>query len=552
MQALRGRASSGSRSAARGAAGRRTLESSGAAATRRVSLRFAAMMPAMAAAMAAAATTQQQQRRRGALTAAPAAASEPMTTQEEDEPREEQEEQQQQTPSPSSSRRGAVFASVEGAPLLELSAGHHAVPLLEPRQHGVPFAMALRVIHPGAAPAQVREAGEAARRLGASAGTGAPGAAPDVAELHYVLGGSGSLLGAAGAAAPVGPGDCVLAAQGAAVFSVPPDAANLDGSPMPLVMLQVLLPGKMLRDMAGGARTAVGWDPAALGISPEWSAPSVLKAGRVTPELMCRLLTPEAARSAYSRAAAAAAAVAAEAGAGGGPEAGGAAAAASAAAAAATGAAAAAEQAAAAAATAASPPSSPPLDPRSALVDAGLELTPLASVDADDAPHAPRPPGAGGARLPPATEAARPLLKRSLSGVRAWRMPNATNQLALLFSPHTDPGLSMTFGVEMFEPGHRTARHVHGAAYEAFVVLGGGGGLGIDGGARVPLRAGDVAVFPPGVVHAIDNLSTTGRLFCLQMMLPNEMFAEYVAGGALLGPLDGEVDAVAGDVFGTC
>ena len=393
-------------------------------------------------------------------------------------------------------RGGGVFVSVAGAPLLELSAGHHAVPLLEPAAHGVPFAVALRVVHPGAAPAQLRESGAAAAAAGA-----------DAAELHYVLGGAGELLGADGAAAPVAPGDSVLAAQGAAVFSVPARAANSDGRPMPLVMLQVLLPGKMLRDMAGGQRTAVGFDPSELGLTPEWAAPSVPKAGRVTPELLCRLLTPEAARSPYGRAARAAAAVAAEA-AGAGPQ----------------------------------------PDPQQQQQQQQHE-----QQHQQQQHHGPLLAGAGLELAPLSGAGARPLLKRSLAGVRAWRMPNATNQLALVFSPQTDPELSMTFGVEMFEPGHRTARHVHGAAYEMFVVLGGGGGVGVGGGARVPLRAGDVAVFPPGVVHAIDNDSPSERLFCLQLMLPNEMFAEYVASGALLGPLDGDVDAAAGGgVFGTC
>jgi quercetin dioxygenase-like cupin family protein len=138
--------------------------------------------------------------------------------------------------------------------------------------------------------------------------------------------------------------------------------------------------------------------------------------------------------------------------------------------------------------------------------------------------------------------------KRSLSGVRAWQLPNATNRLALLVGPQTDPGMSLTFGVEMFEPGHRTTRHIHTAAFEMFIVLG-GEGVGINNKEAVPLRAGDVAVFPPHVVHAIDNPSSR-RLYCLQMMLPNDMFAEYVTSGSLLGPLDR--DDMAGIITGTC
>ncbi|KAI8466610.1 MAG: RmlC-like cupin domain-containing protein [Monoraphidium minutum] len=151
-------------------------------------------------------------------------------------------------------------------------------------------------------------------------------------------------------------------------------------------------------------------------------------------------------------------------------------------------------------------------------------------------------------KLEPLSGGPRPLHKRSLAGVRAWQLPNATNQLALMFGPHLDPELSMTFGVEMFEPGHRTTRHIHTAAYEMFVVLG-GEGVGISNGDHVPIRAGDVAVFPPHVVHAIDNPGDR-RMYCLQMMLPNDMFAEYVTSGSLLGPLDSaDMDGI---ISGSC
>lgn len=50
---------------------------------------------------------------------------------------------------------GGIIVSMEGQPLLQLAAGHRAVPLLTPETHRVPFAAALRIIQPGAAPAQV-------------------------------------------------------------------------------------------------------------------------------------------------------------------------------------------------------------------------------------------------------------------------------------------------------------------------------------------------------------------------------------------------------------
>jgi quercetin dioxygenase-like cupin family protein len=365
---------------------------------------------------------------------------------------------------------GGVFARMEGSPVLELAAGTRVVPIMTPDAHRVPFAMALRIIDPGTAPAQVLGMGDPARR--------------DTLELFYVLGGAGALLGAGGAEQPVVPGDTIAAQQGSAMFVVPATAADggngvSANAPAPLVMLQLLLPGKLLRDVAAGERTAFS-DPSELGIAPDWEAPAVIKAGRLSKDAICSLLThaampgdaADAAPANNNGHADAAAAV----------------------------------------------------ETGSGILKEGAEVV-LA-------------PYAGAA----------PLRKRSLSGVRAYRLPNATNQLALLFSSHTDPNLSLTFGVELFEPGHVTNRHIHNAAYETFVVLG-GEGVAFDNGALVPLKAGDVAVFPPHVVHAVDNPSGR-RLYCLQMMLPNEMFSEYVTGGMLMGALDG--GDVAGVMSGSC
>ena len=65
-------------------------------------------------------------------------------------------------------------------------------------------------------------------------------------------------------------------------------------------------------------------------------------------------------------------------------------------------------------------------------------------------------------------------------------------------------------------------------AYELFFILN-GEGIGRCNGASFPLSAGDVAIFPPGSVHGIDNLD--GRLYCLEFMVPNERFAEMVRSG---------------------
>ena len=50
------------------------------------------------------------------------------------------------------------------------------------------------------------------------------------------------------------------------------------------------------------------------------------------------------------------------------------------------------------------------------------------------------------------------------------------------------------------------------------------------------LQAGDVVVFPPGSIHGIDN-GPKGSMFCLELMLPNDMFAEFVQQGQPAGPL---------------
>jgi oxalate decarboxylase/phosphoglucose isomerase-like protein (cupin superfamily) len=137
--------------------------------------------------------------------------------------------------------------------------------------------------------------------------------------------------------------------------------------------------------------------------------------------------------------------------------------------------------------------------------------------------------------------------KRALREVGAFQLPQQTNRLALLFGPHASPAVCCSFGVEAFEPGHVTPMHIHNTAHELFFVLAGKGeavfGEGEDGAdgnmrvQRVVLGPGDVAVFPPGVVHGVDNPGDS-QLYCLQMMLPNEAFVEWVRSGQEAGSLD--------------
>merc|ERR1712091_412409 len=101
---------------------------------------------------------------------------------------------------------------------------------------------------------------------------------------------------------------------------------------------------------------------------------------------------------------------------------------------------------------------------------------------------------------------------KTVADVLTYRLPDQNNRLALVFDPLGDR-LPFTFGVEIFEPGHVTPLHSHQGAYELFFILN-GEGVGRCNGAEFPLAAGDVAIFPPGSVHGIDNLDPFGRRPC--------------------------------------
>lgn len=64
------------------------------------------------------------------------------------------------------------------------------------------------------------------------------------------------------------------------------------------------------------------------------------------------------------------------------------------------------------------------------------------------------------------------LMARTLEHFKAFRFPKQTNQLAFVFDP-LELGLSLSFGVEIFEPGHHTPLHVHRTGHELFFVLSG-------------------------------------------------------------------------------
>ena len=114
-----------------------------------------------------------------------------------------------------------------------------------------------------------------------------------------------------------------------------------------------------------------------------------------------------------------------------------------------------------------------------------------------------------------------------------YELPNQTNRLALLFDPFADTPVPFVFGVEIFEPGHRTTPHVHESAFEVFFILS-GEGEGFCNGKRFALTAGDVVAFHPGAEHGIDN-GTSTKMYCIEMMMPDEEFAQFVRAGRLHG-----------------
>lgn len=123
------------------------------------------------------------------------------------------------------------------------------------------------------------------------------------------------------------------------------------------------------------------------------------------------------------------------------------------------------------------------------------------------------------------------ILKRTLADVSTFLLPNQTNRLALLFDPFASIPIPFVFGVEIFEPGHRTKPHVHSKAYEMFFILQ-GTGEGFCQGSRFPIAPGDVVAFQPGSTHGIDN-GPRERMYCIEVMLPDENFAEFVRSGPL-------------------
>ena len=126
------------------------------------------------------------------------------------------------------------------------------------------------------------------------------------------------------------------------------------------------------------------------------------------------------------------------------------------------------------------------------------------------------------------------VVKKTLSELSAFQLPNQTNRLALMFDP-LDNEVPFTFGVEIFEKGHKTNPHTHAVSHELFFILA-GSGIGFCDDEQFPLTTGDLVVFPPTSVHGIDN-GKDSKMYCLELMLPNDMFAEFVRQGQPVGKL---------------
>ena len=118
---------------------------------------------------------------------------------------------------------------------------------------------------------------------------------------------------------------------------------------------------------------------------------------------------------------------------------------------------------------------------------------------------------------------------KSPNDYQAYRIsPNDTNRLAIVFDP-VIANMSLTFCVEIFDPGGKTPPNRHQMAVEMFFVLKGEGIATCDG-KTVRIQAGDSILVPPTGIHEIANTGV-GRLYALCIMVPNEDFAELIRSG---------------------
>ncbi len=118
---------------------------------------------------------------------------------------------------------------------------------------------------------------------------------------------------------------------------------------------------------------------------------------------------------------------------------------------------------------------------------------------------------------------------KSPQDYQAYRIsPHDSNRLAIVFDPAIADA-SVTFCVEIFDPGGKTPPNRHQIAVEMFFVLK-GEGLALCDGKAVPIKTGDSLLVPPTGTHQIRNTGL-GRLYTLCFMVPNEDFAELIRSG---------------------
>jgi len=122
---------------------------------------------------------------------------------------------------------------------------------------------------------------------------------------------------------------------------------------------------------------------------------------------------------------------------------------------------------------------------------------------------------------------------KTVKNYQAYRIsPDDNNRLAIIFDP-TNANTSLTFCVEIFEPGGKTPLHHHQIGVEMFFILKGEGTAVCDG-KIVSIQTGDSILVPPTGRHEIRNTGS-GRLYALCFMVPNEDFAELIRSGTPVG-----------------
>jgi quercetin dioxygenase-like cupin family protein len=345
-------------------------------------------------------------------------------------------------------RSSGVVSQLVGAPLHLMSPEHAVVPLLCPLETGIPFSAALHVYEHHNHHHDDRISPRGARSSSQQQAPPPPPPAPpagsesqseQLVELAYVLSGSGRFTDGRGEWQHVAAGDSVFALQRDGLqFSAVGgggDAAAAAEHHVPLVLLQLLMPRELL---VAGAESR----------NPEDDARHAAAVSRLVP---WRPLQSRRLGSGYVPAASSTSSTSSS------------------------------------SSTSSTSSSSIVVDPE------------LACLLMGGAPAAAQQGGLHKQQQPPHTVVVHQhhdhhhhhhhhhraavddgtsqhvVTHRRVSDVAAFQLPEQTNQIALLFGPHVQPAVSMSFGVEVFEPSQGTSLHSHDGAYELFLVLAGHG-----------------------------------------------------------------------------